>query len=262
MGYISDGLQLFLNPATFRAVWGFDQELHAAKRNMQLACEAFFENAGYQATVQRTWNVPAGGILFVSDHTSSLDGFALSLACPQHLQLRRVIFLITGYVLGRTVARQSVLVWPRGNFHNLVHETHGFVDRVAYVMTHRWGSWVRPNRALHNMCQTLADGQCLSLLPSGTVGEQHWRSGVGAIVQTALRISPKPSVPFFLAPIYIDWQEDPKLVSVSAPGLISFEDIIAQAGANLGRAELTRWLKQRYVEQSWQYTTPVSPRQA
>jgi hypothetical protein len=256
MGYLSDGLQLLLNRSTLQALWGFDRDLRDARGNMQQACGVFFERADYRVEVTRPWNSSSGGILFIADHVSALDGFALALACPSHLAVRRVMFMVTGYALGRCVARNSVLVWPRGNYQNLVHDTHGFVDRVAYLMTHRWGPWVKPARALRRMCGALAKGDCLCLLPSGTVGDWNWRSGVGGVIHAAVRERLTAQRPLFLAPVYFDWRNDLRHVSITAPGLVSFEQIVATAGSGLSRRELTDWLQKRYRHHEWTFEQP------
>ncbi len=250
MGYISETTHLILNPSTSKALWCFDRDVEQANGCMQQACESFFQRIGFKVIVRRRWQSVEGGILFVSDHESALDGFAMSLACPIDKCLRRVIFKFTGHFLGSNVARQCILVWPRGNYSNLMRQANSFVDSVAYLITHRWGPWVGRHRALDKICNALDAGDGVTLLPSGTVGKDGWRSGIGGIVQTSMSRSPSKAKNKWLAPVYLEWDQTSRVVTVDAPGLISFSSILDQANANLNRTELTSWIRERYRDRS------------
>jgi hypothetical protein len=160
--------------------------------------------------------------------------------------IRRVVFQPTAWLIGRNFSRHSILIWPRGNYHNLIHETHGFFDRVAYLITHRWGPWVAPGRAMNRMISTLQQGESLMLLPSGTIGDLHWRRGVGALIQAM-----PDCQPCFLAPVYLAWDYEHQRVDVEAPKLIEFSQIRKQAGVDRDSQALSSWLAERYRQRDW-----------
>ncbi|MEZ6096114.1 MAG: hypothetical protein R3C03_18130 [Pirellulaceae bacterium] len=260
MGYVVDGMKVLLSPSRFSAMWNFDRDLQRADGNMQVACESFFDRLGYRVELDRRWTTSSGGILFFGDHPTALDGFAMALACPKHLTCRRTMFTLSACLLGKNVRRSCVTVWPRGNYHNLVYKTGGFVDRVSYLISHRWGPWVRPGQALHRMCNRLSDGECLTLLPSGTVGEQHWRSGIGSIILNCMeresRLDRDQALSLRLAPVYLEWNHHQKVVTVRAPRLISFAEVCHQvaaqrAGEPCNRDHVTTWLQSQYRDDDW-----------
>jgi hypothetical protein len=263
MGSLWSGIRATFDRNVLKAVWNFNRDFVVHGGNMPEACQTFLERADYPYQIERPWHTPPAGVLFVADHAHLLDGFALSLACPAELELRRTIFLVTALLLGRDVARRSLLVWPKGKWHGLLHEARGFKEKLTYLCTHRWGPWVKPSRALNTMCQALGDGICLTLLPSGMIGDTRWRSGVGAILA---RIGEQPSifasVPY-LAPVYLTWSDSPKSVCVTSPGIIRMDRLYAQAQSEcqpLDRTHLSQWLERQYVNRSWVYEQ--SPSQA
>jgi hypothetical protein len=261
MGYLIDGVRMLTDRSAFHALWHFDNDLRQSHGNMQVACDRFFERQGYELIVERPWHAPRGGILFFSDHHSALDGFAIARACPTDRVCRRVIFTLTALTLGRSVFRHSITVWPRGNWHNLIFETSGFVDRVAYLITHRWGPWVRPAQALERMCRCLHSGESLTILPSGTVGEDRWRAGLGAILLRLHSLGDGPEHDeqneVHLAPTYVEWDHAVRKGTVQAPQLIPLSRLMRWAEAELGedqaqdRKSLTQWIKSRYRARNW-----------
>lgn len=246
MGYLSDGLQWMTSPSALRALWNFPRDLRSAQGNMVRACKQFFDRLDYTVTVQRPWRAPAGRILFISEHNSALDGFAMSLACPQHLRLKRIMFRLTAQLFGRAMVKQCLTVWPRGNYYNLCFRTSGLLDRIVYLITHRWGPWVKKELALQRMIGALAQGECLTLLPSGTVGEPRWRSGVGGILLEMSIQHPELLANCYLAPIYLTWDRTQRRVEVQAPRLISFAEILSDLPPNSDRVALTALLQSRY----------------
>jgi len=245
MGYLADGFAWGARPGFYRALSAFQHEFATSEGDMQLACHRFLGTLDYQCVVRREWELKAGSIVFVSELLSALDGFAIPLVCPSKFTIRRVVFHLTASWLGRNFARHSVLVWPRGSYRNLIFQNKGFLDRISYLITHRWGWWVRPARALTRMVEVVNSGESLMLLPSGTVGDLHWRRGVGALVKAT-----SPEQPVFLAPVYLDWDDEHRRVFLHAPKLISFDWIRQQAG-NLDSQELSTWLEERYRRKDW-----------
>lgn len=247
MGYILDGISWGSRPDFVRSVNLFDQELRDSAGDMQRACLRFFRELGYQTVVNRAWTRQAASVLFVSDHWSVLDGFALPLACPTPQTVRRVVFQLSAYFVGKAFAKHSILVWPRGNYSNLVFRTRGLVDRLAYLVTHRWGPFARANRAIQKMVKALESGESVTLLPSGTIGEPRWRSGVGAVIQSTRDPQQK-----FLAPVYLCWDHALRKLEVNSPGLVSFQSILA-ATPSLDRQHLADWLNDKYVRGNWTF---------
>jgi hypothetical protein len=246
MGYLADGFAWGFRPGFFKAIRGFERRLGATNGNMQLACRELLQDLDYEVKLTRCWRLTSGSILFVSDHHSVLDGFAIPLVCPQHLKVRRVVFLLSALLVGRQFARHSISIWPRGNYRNLLYQTHGFIDRIAYLITHRWGPWVRLSRALNEMTDTLKKGECLVLLPSGTIGELQWRRGVGALIQA---LADQQSC--YLAPVYLKWDDAQRRLEMDAPKLIHFAAILQAPGAPSDSQELANWLAHKYRQRDW-----------
>lgn len=251
MGAKAQALRPLLDARTLRALWHFDRDFAAYRFNMFDACQAFFERAGYRVRIERGWEPPAGGVIFFADHVSPLDGFAMSLACPRERQLKRTIFLVTGLCLGRNVFRHNIMVWPKGSYRGIVQRARGVIPRLFYLMTHRWGPWVRPNRALNRMRETIADGTSIAILPSGEIGQRRWRSGLGAlIIELARRRDELTQAPH-LAPVYIDWDEHKRSVSVRAPALVPLDSLYDKALHADGREPFADWLADQYYHHSW-----------
>ncbi len=250
VGYLTDGVQWITNPSALRALWQFPRDLRSSQGNMVRACEQFFNRLNYTVIIQRQWRAPAGRILFISDHRSALDGFAMSLACPRHLPLKRIMFRLTAQLFGNEMIKNCLTVWPRGNYYNLCFQTFGLLDRIVYLMTHRWGPWVKKQLALQRIVDALAQGECLTLLPSGTVGESRWRSGIGGIILEMARQRPELLATCFLAPIYLDWDRAHRRVKINAPQLISFADILSELPPDTNRLALTAHLLSRYHQDS------------
>jgi hypothetical protein len=250
MGYISDSLQLFFAPKIARSLWGFNSDLQRAESNMVVASRLFFDRIGYSVIVERDWDSMQGRILVVSSHTSTLDGFALAMACPKELPVRRVMSRLTAQVLGPEVVRGCITVWPRGNYRNLICETRGFTNRIAYLLTHRWGPWVSPHLALNRMVAALERGECLTMLPSGVIGERRWRAGIGGILLEAARLQLMKSQPMYLAPVYLSWNHIDREVLIRATGLYSFEQLLSEANLS-GAVDLSAWLEKKYETQTW-----------
>ncbi len=110
------------------------------------------------------------------------------------------------------------------------------------------------------MCQTIAEGSCLSVLPSGEIGQRRWRSGVGAVIIELARQRFAVRHPAFLAPVYIDWRMSDRKVIIRSPGLVSLESLFDKALHADGREEFTDWLADQYYTQSWQFESIRSPR--
>jgi hypothetical protein len=243
------GIRWAIETQTAKSVWDFDRIYRSCEFNMPLACSSFFEQAGIEFKVDRNWSIDAGSVLFFSQHSTVLDGFALPLACPQALALKRVIFAITGLMLGKPFMQRNILVYPKGSYRNLLFRNSGLWNRIIYFATHRWGPFAPNHTATTAICQTLEKGACISMLPSGIIGERRWRSGIGAVVletQSTLH-------PVYAAPVYLDWNESAKRVLVQSPGLIGFDTLLEQTGGLNTRDEVAQWMQDRYENRSWEY---------
>jgi len=262
MGSNLHAIRPLLDRRTLHALWRFDCDFQNAGLNMYKACRTFFARSGFAVEINRRWKAPVGPILFVSDHTSPLDGFAMSLACPPKIKLKRTIFLLTALCMGQTTFRHNVVVWPKGSYSGLIHRTHGILPRLMYILTHRWGWWVRPNRALRKICDTLMQGTSLSILPSGEIAQSRWRSGVGAVVIELARQRGSLKHPCFLAPVYIRWDVARRCVRIEAPGLVSMDSLFDKALHADGREEFTLWLSEIYHDRAWTFSEAESLSQA
>jgi hypothetical protein len=242
-----------------RALRAFESDYRQCNYNMPVACESFLDRAGYRTRLQRSWQDNDGAILFIASHSSMLDGFAISLACPRGRDLRRVIFSPTGRILGRHFARRNVLVWPRVSWHSLWQECGSLKERLNYFFTHRWGPaaywgrWARAGQHVEQICELLRGGSCVSLLPAGVVGDAPWRSGIGAILCDYAISKAAYRTPLYVAPVYIDWRSD-KRVEVETPGLVSADTLLTQlqhSGTPLDRRSVTHAIEQAYQNRDW-----------
>jgi hypothetical protein len=244
------GIKWILQPSSAKSVWGFDRIYRNANFNMPLACRSFFEHAGIEFTLDRPWRLDTGSVLYFCDHDTALDGFALPMACPENLALKRVIFAVSGLALGWEFCKRNLPVYPKGSYRNLWLRNSGIWDRLVYFSTHRWGPFASNHAAVRAICASLEQGTSVSMLPSGVVGRKEWRSGVGAVLQECKGNTNSDS-PIYAAPVYLTWDQCNKPLRVHSPGLVRFDHLREQAGAQATRETVTKWLQQRYESRNW-----------
>ena len=246
------GLQWAIETKTARSVWTFDRVYRSCNFNMPLACSQFFSQANIGFQIDRPWTTSSNSILFFSDHKTALDGFALSLACPSHVPLQRVIFAVTAIVFGKEFMRRNILVYPKGSYRNLQSCNSTFWNKMIYFATHRWGPFAPNHTATQTICRTLHDGSSVSILPSGIVGEERWRSGIGAVLLESPQFNHE-QMPMFAAPVYLEWSESSRSVHIQSPGIVRFSTIRKRASHCTNRFQLTQWIQDRYIQRDWDF---------
>lgn len=217
---------------------------------MPRACRRFMREAGITYEVHRHWELERGSVLYFAGHTSFLDGFAISLACPEHLPLKRVIHSVSAMLLGKQFYDRNLTVFPRGSYRNWRYECHGWWSSLAYFWTHWWLPVTPFQGGKRTIQQALLSGSSVSIFPAGVVGETIWRTGIGAIVG-GLPDENAMGDPIYLAPVSIRWDFEPHRVLVESPGLVRLRSLRPLWNQAMDRVELTEWLKKRYLDQDW-----------
>lgn len=246
------GIRWILQPQTARTVWEFERIYRRESYKMPQACRTFFHRSDIEVSVDRRWHLERGSVLFFCNHDTAVDGFALPLACPNTMNVKRVIFAISALFLGREFCKRNLLVYPKGSYCNLIRNNSGFWDRLVYFATHRWGPFATRHTAVRAMCNALRSGSSISILPSGVIAAKDWRSGIGSVLLECAARNIRDE-PIYAAPVYLDFGSDHHHLTVHAPGLIRFDTLLRQAGALTTRDEVTKWLQRRYNARSWVY---------
>jgi hypothetical protein len=252
MGTQIQGLAWLFHGRTASSVFRFDDFYRANDFNMVLACRQFLRHVGIDVEVNRPWSLQNGSVLYFADHVTVLDGFALPLASPEVFEVKRVIFALSGLGLGWNFIKRNIPVYPMGSYRNLLFRTSGLWPRMVYFATHRWGPFATRRAGVNAMCKSLVDGASVSLLPSGVIGERRWRSGIGAVVSESAPVN-RDGHPIYIAPVYLDWSQEKRRVTVNAPGLIRLDSLKNQFDASANREIWTDWLQTHYQQVTWQY---------
>lgn len=214
-----------------RVAWSlirFPFDYEAESYHGQRASLKCLSRAGYQVSVHRDWEHSSGPILFIADHDFVLDGFAVAQACPTSLVLARVVHYIPAGWFGKAFEQRNVLVWPKATWHGFWRESSGLQERIHYLTMHRFDPRPGPSGYTSRMQKALEEDCCLTLLPSGVIGQRRWQKGIGALLRQWELPSQKHDRSLNLAPVYLAWDHERRRVEVRAPCLID-ASIVLQA---------------------------------